>query len=69
MMPSKRSMEMAKKIIKEMSDEGFTWHEAFSVGCWIKSILELRQRDFLRELPAKSVLKDGDYEMHDENAV
>ena len=68
-MPSKRSMEMAKKFIKEMADQGFTWYEAFSVGCWIKDILQLRQKRFLQELPAKSVLKDGDYEMHDENAV
>lgn len=65
MMPSKRSMEAARKFLKEMADEGFTWYEAASVGQWIADILATRQRQLLRDLPAKSVLKDEDYVLND----
>ena len=65
MMPSKRSLEAAKRFLKEMADEGFTWYEAASAGQWIADILATRQRQLLREIPAKSVLKDEDYVLND----
>ena len=36
MIPSKRSMEMAKRILKEMEDEGFTLYESAFVGKMIE---------------------------------
>lgn len=65
MMPSKRSLEAAKRFLKEMADEGFAWYEAASVGQWITDMLATRQRQLLQDLPAKSVLKDEDYVLDD----
>lgn len=65
MMPTRRSLVKAQNFLKEMADEGFTWYEAAAVGDWIKDMLANRQRDLLRAIPARDVLKDEDFELND----